>query len=51
MHWIFLKPISVTNSGAGIGTGIGRMKIEDCGNTTIDANSTALIAPDAPRLA
>jgi hypothetical protein len=38
-------------SGAGIGTGRGRMKIDDVGAATTDANSTARIAPDAPRLA
>lgn len=42
---------STANSGAGIGTGIGRMKIDEVGKTTIEANSTAQIAPDAPRLA
>ena len=37
-------------SGAGIGTGNGRMKIDDVGATMIEANTTARMAPDAPRL-
>ena len=41
----------MAKSGAGIGTGSGRTKIEAPGATTTDANRTARIAPDAPRLA
>jgi len=34
-----------------MGTGIGRMKIDEPGNTMIEANTTARMAPEAPRLA